>query len=483
LLTLSLCAGATEKIVYYAPYQGSTLLTLLADDSGPRALLVPSIYQNFQAIAALGANDVVVRCDDETSYVGEEGGGWPYNIAYEQKPQYMVAEEIIVSLAHAAGLRVTFAINPSFYHLFVSQAEPSINAPDMKNYIKSVINPGAFFNPAFYSTTQLNLVGLTNHTAQGNWALDSRVYGFIFPMEVQLQTFYPQWLAQQTTFYQTYWPYFSQLVHVAGGSAKTMIYFPSSPANYPNTPNMGSMVRNSGSPYDIIHTWKNFFSQYLSTYKPDLMGFEWYAAGDLWGRYGQSATVPNIETITFAGVDAQYPYDYSVPPSRTWMAEGGANPQNGIGLLQNYDAKAPIAANSDGVPAISIWASNSGWEVYMSTYPYTIPGPGGDSFSDPATDFNISQAAYELFAVSIGTQDTRHYPSPAEGWWLPQYAGYQTAACIASYTGVGAPYQTSWISPVCYTNESANYGATATALTFGATNWAGAGILHAFMSF
>lgn len=469
LTTVISHAFATEKIVYYSPYQGATLMKLLADDSGPRALLVPSIYQNFKALAAIGANAVVIRCDEEGSYVGEEGGGFPYNptsTGLEYEPQMAVAQEIVVSLADAAGLKVIFLIYPSFYHEIISQAEPSIGAVDMKSYLYSIISPGSFYPTPQLATTHLSSVGLQDHNITANYAADIRVYGFIFPVEYAFPTFDASWYSQQLAFMNTYWPFFYNLCHT-GGNSKAIMYISSFPCQ--SGSNAGSLgpCTDGSYPYANIKGVKSYFTQYQPNTKPDLMGFEWYAPGPQW-----ESTIANtisLQVSALTSVDPAYPYDYSVPISNIWMAEGGlaSAPASRALAVSAYYLNALTAAYSQGLPAVAVWGSIDVWETYMNGFPYSIPGPGGDALVNPVLDFNSTQQAFALFNSTIGQQITRYYPCSPEGYWVHNYATPNA----------------SWTDASGYTQFTSAYGATAGAITYQQLNPQGKGVRAAFMSF
>jgi hypothetical protein len=469
LTTVISSAFATEKIVYYSPYQGATLMKLLADDSGPRAVLVPSIYQNFKALSAIGANAVVIRCDEEGSYVGEEGGGFPYNPAssgLEYQPQMAVAQEIIVSLANAAGLKVIFLIYPSYYHENITQAEPSIDAADMKNYLQSIIDPGSFYPALQTFTTQLSSVGLQDHNITENYAADERVYGFIFPVEYAFPTFDASWYSQQISFMNTYWPFFYNLCHT-GGNSKAIMYIASFPCQ--SGANAGSLGPCSDGtyPYANIKGVKSYFAQYQPNAKPDLMGFEWYAPGPQW-----ESTIANtisLQVSALTGMDPTYPYDYPVPISNIWMAEGGlaSAPASEALAVTVYYRNALTAAHEQGLAAMAVWSSIDVWENYMNGFPYSIPGPGGTALVNPVLDFNSPQRAFALFNLTIGKQITRYYPCSPEGYWVPNYS-----ASNASWTDVSG-----------YTQYTTAYGATAGAITYEQLNPQGKGVRAAFTSF
>ncbi|HEX4232038.1 MAG TPA: hypothetical protein VHZ07_25445 [Bryobacteraceae bacterium] len=469
LTTAIVHASATQKIVYYSPYQGATLMKLLADDSGPRALLVPSIYQNFKALSAVGANTVVIRCDEEGSYVGEEGGGFPYNPAssgLEYQPQMAIAQEIIVSLADAAGLKVIFLIYPSFYHENITQTEPGIGAVDMKNYIQSIIDPGSFYPASQTSTTQLSLVGLRDHNITENYAADGRVYGFIFPVEYAFPTFDPSWYSQQLTFMNTYWPFFYSLCHT-GGNSKAIMYISSFPCQ--SGTNAGSLgpCSDGSNPYANIKGVKSYFAQYQPDAKPDLMGFEWYGPGPQWED--TIANTISLQISALTGVDPAYPYDYSVPISNIWMAEGGlaSAPASQALAVTYYYQNALMAAHNQGLSAMAVWSSLDTWENYMNGFPYSIPGPGGAALVNPVLDFDVLQRPFALFSATIGQQITRYYPCSPEGYWIPNY---------------GDP-NASWTDVSGYTQYSTAYGATAGAITYEQPNPQGKGVRAAFTSF
>lgn len=464
-------AYATEKIVYYSPYQGATLMTLLADDSGPRALLVPSIYQNFKAIAGIGANAVIIRCDEEGSYVGEEGGGFPYNPAWsgpENQPQMAVAQEIIVSLADAAGLKLIFLISPSLYHSSVTQAESSIGAADMKNYLQSIVEPGEFYPASQTVTTELDLVGLKNHNITVNYAADPRVYGFIFPVEYSFPTWSPAWYSQQLTFMNTYWPFFYNLCHGAeNDNSKAMMYISSVPCQ--SGPNAGTLgpCSDGSNAYASVKGVKSYFAEYQPNDKPDLMGFEWYGPGPEWE--GTIANIIKLQVSALTDVDPSYPYDYSVPLSNIWMAEGGldSSPPTEALAVSSYYRNAIMAAYYQGLPAVAVWSSIDVWETYMNNFPYQIPGPGSAALSDHVLDFATDQSPFALFHSTMGQQITKRYPCSPEGYWVHRY---------------GDP-NADWTDASGYTQFTTTYGATAGAIAYQQLNPQGNGVRGAFSSF
>jgi hypothetical protein len=93
----------------------------LADDTGtsptPRELAIASIDNNFKAIRALGFDTVTIGLPDSDNWVSQHGGGFSYDPKNPAaaRPEFAVAQEIVLRIADAHHSKVIFAIGLSEY--------------------------------------------------------------------------------------------------------------------------------------------------------------------------------------------------------------------------------------------------------------------------------------------------------------------------------------------------------------------------------
>jgi len=88
----------------------------LANDTGasptPRELAIASIEDNFKSIRALGFDTVTVGLPDSDNWVSQHGGGFSYDPRNPAagRPEFAVAQEIVLRITDANHLKVIFAI-------------------------------------------------------------------------------------------------------------------------------------------------------------------------------------------------------------------------------------------------------------------------------------------------------------------------------------------------------------------------------------
>src|ERR1700733_11493785 len=108
------------KAVFYKPAMAS-LWVQLADDSGPsptpREYTLRTLDQNFQSFQDAHATAIVVYLPDEDSWQSQFGGGFSYDPIGRPKPQFGVAQELLITVAAKHNLKVIFEICFSTWHM------------------------------------------------------------------------------------------------------------------------------------------------------------------------------------------------------------------------------------------------------------------------------------------------------------------------------------------------------------------------------
>ena len=142
---------------------------------------------NFKAIKALGFDTVTLSLPDNDGWPSQHGGGFGYDPAnaVATRPQYAVAEEIVVRLAAADGLKVIFEIAPSNYRFstdgrpawvgLADQYDSTSNPPGAFNFIQSLINPTLYYG--VQNTTKLSTVGIKDGPTR-SFIGDTRIIGW-----------------------------------------------------------------------------------------------------------------------------------------------------------------------------------------------------------------------------------------------------------------------------------------------------------------
>ncbi len=336
------------KAVWYKPVK-SSLMGELADDTGPaptpRHQAVLSLDQNFYGIAVnMHANSIVIRLVDDDAYPSQYGSGMSYDPKGRPKPQFAVAQELIVSVAAKYGLKVIFAINTSDYHINVDDnfGNSSMGNGRSWDFIHSLFDPGAFYG--VIATTQLSAVGLTDHNVSAYYG-DPRIAGWILGGEWELE--YPA----QHQYLHDWWPFFYSLVHYGGASTAFAATYPQSLLDgVPDDPGCDPArlsVGGAGSPIGHIQSFKALFSQ-LSP-QPDIWGLQWYGNNN----YRLSCVKADLGVLTSAMETAVYP----TSASQLMFMEGGSNQTDNPDLSQFYTDSVNFAASS-GSAGIAAWASD-----------------------------------------------------------------------------------------------------------------------------
>lgn len=414
---LSLHAEIPFKAVFYKPSMASFWVEL-ADDTGssptPREFALQTVDQNFQSIENLHANAVVVYLPDEDSWQSQYGGGFTYDPVERPKPQFAVAQELLVTLAAKHNLKVIFQINFSTWHmsnvtggsdLYGNTTGGPVDYPGAYAFIHALIGPASYYGNLW--TTHLPEVGCPDHQIH-DFINDERIAGWYLGGEWFMQ------LPNQKAFFLKYWPWFYTLVHyersnahpATRGSLRQVVQFAGVyPGGWPVTspdsvdcdPARLTLDRDGqpiGSEYNFsafnsLEYLKSLFVDNPSFSKPDLWSFEWYGTSN-----GLNPGPPNGYRTSCIASDinaiAQHMsmYGFPVPMGAIGLHEGGTDytvdpvpgqPQD-AGANQFY-LDAITTANRLGLRQIAVWNSdgqtNTGACVLGSDYPLSTSGDDG----------------------------------------------------------------------------------------------------------
>lgn len=432
----------------------------LADDTGPsptpREYALWTINQNFQAIAAGNANSIVVYLPDEDSWQSQYGGGFSYDPVRRPKPQFAIAQELLITLAAKHNLRVIFQVNPSTWHmsnvaggsdLYGNTTGGPADYPGAYAFVHALIAPASYYGNLW--TTRLQEFGLLDHQLR-DFTWDKRIAGWYFGGE---------WFMQQPAqkeFFVKYWPWFYGLVHYGRvsihprrGEPATGQFAAVYPGGWPVTspdsvdcdPARLSMDR-SGAPagdafnfsaFNSLEQLKKLFMDNPALPRPDLWAFEWYGTSNGLNTgppagYRLSCIASDINAIA-AHMST---YGFPVPLAAIGLHEGGTDyavdaapgqPQD-VGANQFY-LDAVSAAGKLGLRQIAVWGSdgqiNTGACALGPDYPLTVSRDNG---------FMYFSALFELTVLD----------SPQCRLWLPdQQFGWNDGSTVYT-TAFAADY-------------------------------------------
>jgi len=312
--------------VFYHRLQGS-FWAQLADDAGPgptpRDLAIRSIDNNFKAIKALGFDTVTIGLPDSDSWVSQHGGGFSYDPKnpLSARPQFAVAQEIVLRIANADHLKVVFAIGFSNYRrstdgrpawASLADAYGSTSSPKgAYDYLHALIDPTAYYG-AGLTTTGLGRIGIKDGSVR-SYVGDPRIVGWNFAGEWS-----PNIINRASRIdthehvFKKYWNFFYGLVHYHGATnAFAATYLIGEPGGG------DAQVAN-------IKAFKQWFAPGSGIRQPDLIGVEFYGNGN----YDLRGIVPDLNRMVDAmeqADPARYPHDFAIPPAHVFLAEGGTN--------------------------------------------------------------------------------------------------------------------------------------------------------------
>ena len=388
--------------VYYHRLQGS-FWAQLADDSGPsptpRELAVASVQDNFKAIRSLGFDTVTVGLPDSDNWVSQHGGGFSYdpNKPAAARPQFAVAQEIVLRIAEANQLKVIFAIGFSDYRRssdgrtawagLADEYGSSSTPKGAYDYLHALLDPTAYYGAL--ATTKLGTIGLADGPVRSH-VNDARVTGWNLAGEWNPHVVNASSKVQthEHTF-KKYWNFFYELVHYRGASnAFAATYLIGQPGGG------AAQVTN-------IKTFKQWFAPGSGIKPPDLIGVEFY--GD--GNYDLTATSKDLNKMVDAMEMAdpgRYPHDFAIPQDKVFLGEGGTNQTTSAAIGQYFQDVFQVLADRK-LAGMQLWVSDT-------------LGDAKDASGQP-TLLPITPA-YDLFTTSFAPAGVRTYAplSPGVAW-------------------------------------------------------------------
>jgi hypothetical protein len=440
--------------VYFQPYHGS-LWAALADDTGapsPRQEMVWSINNELQAIHASGLDTITVPLPNNDSWWSQHGGAFSYDPVNHPTGQYAVAQEILLRIAAANGLKVIFVIQPTPYQEssdgraawngLADQYDVTPSSNGSLDYIHSVIDPLSYYGPL--NTTQLSTIGLTDGPI-GSYNIDPRVAGFIFAPELNPAVVSPgSGIQTNQRYFNKYWNWFYNLVHWNGSqSAFAGIYIIGSPSSSGGVPAQIKALKN----------FKSWFAPGGGNAMPDYVGIEAYG-GTGYPLQNMAADM-NVTLNAMIGADTiDYPGDFAIPSQKIFIAEANtdeqANPYTNqyYQYMQQFINKRAMggiewfASDSwgDGTPASVVDPNVSLYQVQFTpvgTKLFDSTLPSGISWHNPVptTDYG-DPTTYGAYTARYSTQwGTLAYTSPtARGYWYGEgIANFEHGHNVVAY--------------------------------------------------
>lgn len=393
--------------------------TILDDGRHPRDWEIQSMDSQFAAIAASGANAVIIPLvDEDTIWFAQAGCGFSADPLHRPTAARAVAQEIVISIAAKHNLLVIFQIDISSYR----RVAPSLtNSGDnfgthngdsgLFDYMWAMMAPNNYYG--VQQTTGLQAIGLTNHAVgayswTGYFVDDPRVYGWIFMGEVYQVGGVPQ----DSALLVRYWNWFTQCVHYGYGGQKTMIYTMASYDFYPTAAQAN------------IDGLKQVFATNNLTH-PDVLAAQTYAFTStslanfaIWTTPLLNMVKSDIWTQGLVGfleggspnkTDPNYlPYYAEVPSSAA---------QAGAAMLSFFYADDYSSLHKDANQNLDGgcgWSDNMDWDLY--TYTVTRVHATCFSVTPPSVGCHTSNyidqwAYYPPSVCAAPVQATiRHYP-------------------------------------------------------------------------
>jgi len=425
--------------VYYHRLQGS-FWAQLADDTGssptPRELAVISIQDNFKAIRSLGFDTVTIGLPDSDSWVSQHGGGFSYDPKNPAtaRPQFAVAQEIVLRIADANHLGVIFAIGFSDYRRssdgraawtgLADEYGSNSTPKGAYDYLHALVDPTAYYGAL--ATTKLSTIGLVDGPVRSHVG-DARIAGWNLAGEWNPHVVNATSKTQthEHTF-KKYWNFFYELVHYHGANnAFAATYLIGSPSG-------------GDAQVATIKAFKQWFAPGSGVKMPDLIGVEFYGNGS----YDLTAIGKDLNKMVNAMEMAdpgRYPHDFAIAQEKVFLGEGGTDQTTSPAIGQYFRDVFRVLTDRR-LAGIQLWVSDTLGDARDTS--------GGLTLS-PITP------AYDLFTTSFSAAGVRTYAplppgvawhgSPAKGASYadpasyPEYQDLRSAAYGKwSYTGLTA---------------------------------------------
>jgi hypothetical protein len=410
--------------VYYHRLQGS-FWAQLADDTGPgptpRESAIASIQDNFKAIRALGFDTVTIGLPDWDGWVSQHGGGFSYDPTNPAagRPQFAVAQEIVLRIAEANHLKVIFAIGLSDYQRssdgrpawagLADEYGSSAKPKGAYDYIHSLINPTVYYGTL--ATTKLATIGLADGPVHSHVG-DSRVTGWNLAGEWNPNVVNASSkIHTHEHIFKKYWNFFYDLVHFHGASnAFAATYLIGQPGGG------NAQVAN-------IKAFKQWFAPGAGIKRPDLIGVEFYGNGS----YDLTAIGKDLNRMVDAMETADphaYPHDFAIPAAQIFLGEGGTN-QTSSPAVERYFKDVFHVLTERKLAGIQLWVSDT-------------LGDAKDAEGKPT--LSAATPAYDLFTTGFSRDGVRTYASlpPGISWHgEPAKSGsYADPASYAAYQDI-----------------------------------------------
>jgi hypothetical protein len=388
--------------VFYHRLQGS-FWAQLADDTGPgptpRELAIVSIQENFKAIKSLGFDTVTIGLPDSDNWVSQHGGGFSYDPKNPAaaRPQFAVAQEIVLCIAEANRLKVIFAIGFSEYRRssdgraawagLADEYDSTSNPKGAYDYIHSLIDPTAYYGAP--STTKLATIGLADGPIRSHVG-DSRVAGWVLSGEWNVRVVNATSKVQtHQHVFKKYWNFFYDLIHYRGAnSAFASTYLIGQPAG-------------GNAQVASIKAFKQWFAPGSGVKQPDLIGLEFYGYDGYDLRSTGKDLDMMVDAMEVADTD-KYPHDFAISPSKIFLGEGNTI-QTDTPAINQYFQDVFQVLTDRALAGIQLWVSDTLGDTKDGTGRLTL---------------SAITPAYDLFTTNFTYAGSRTYGSlpPGVSW-------------------------------------------------------------------
>jgi hypothetical protein len=416
--------------IYYHAVQGS-FWAQLADDTGaaptPRERAIASINDNFRAIKALGFETVTIALADSDSWVSAHGGGFSYDPTNPSaaRPEFAVAQEIVLRLADANQLKVIYVVSFSQYRRstdgrpawagLADEYDSTSRPPGAYDYIHCLLDPTPYYGTV--STTRLSTVGLSDGPIQSHIG-DARIVGWLLAPEWNPNVVTAQGTLPHEYIFKKYWNFFYALVHDGGA----------------NTAFAGTYVigQLAGGQEANIKAVKQWFAPGTGIQEPDRIGVEFYANADSSGTgdYNLASTYQDLNAVIDAMEKADprnYPDDFAISADRVFLGEGNTDQTTTPGINQFFQEILQVLTNRT-LAGVEFWVTDS-------------LGNASDAAGNPT--LSLAQPGYDLFTTTFSPSGIRTYAGLPPGiFWhgTPGPGGsYGNPADYPAYSGTAQP--------------------------------------------
>ncbi len=386
--------------VFYHRLQGS-FWAELADDTGarptPRELAIASINDNFKSIRSLGFDTVTIGLPDSDNWVSQHGGGFSYDpkSSASGRPQFAVAQEIVLRIAAADHLKVIFAIGFSNYRrstdgrsAWAGMADEYGSTSTPKgayDFLHALIDPTGFYGTGL-TTTKLANIGLQDGPVRSHVG-DTRVVGWNFagewsPAIVNRDSH----IHTHEHVFKKYWNFFYGLVHYHGASnAFAATYLIGEPGGGE------AQVKN-------IKAFKQWFAPGSGIRQPDLVGVEFYCNGRT-DPAGIGAELNEMVDAMEKADPGHYPDDFMISPAHVFLAEGGTDEATSPATGTFFQDVFHVLTARD-LAGIQLWVSDTLADARDASGKLTVA---------------VATPAYDLFTTRFSPAGERSYKPLADG--------------------------------------------------------------------